>query len=119
METPINFLSNQARHSRGPKNAGYDLTLQTENTVMAQSQQASGNNVARGAQVHIPDLNLPPKLYECFICQTPFQSLRAVCAHMKKHRYRSWKGLKPPSNVVSFDLNEFPNREHEINITSD
>lgn len=108
MENPTDFQfpPNQTQHNPGPSNASHKAsTLPTTENTMRQS-------VARGAIVkdkaHIPDLNVPLVQYECSLCGVPYDRLRAICGHMKKHRYRPWKGLKPPSTAVSFNLNEVP-----------
>lgn len=59
------------------------------------------------------DLNLLPELYECVLCGILYDKKRALCGHMKKHGNRSWKGLKPPSTWMSFNLNEVPHSKDE------
>ena len=125
MENPndFHFPPNQTQHNRGPINAGRNASTlpKSENTMRpiiefgAKGQlpmRKQRNSVARGAIVkakaHIPDLNVPLVQYECALCGVPYDRLRAICGHMKKHRNRLWKGLERPSTAVSFNLNEVP-----------
>ena len=113
MENP----ANRTQHNRGPNNAcRTDSTLpETENTMRAGAQQSRGNIDARGdnvtSQFSVPDLNFPPKLFECIVCQASFKSGKALDGHLKKHRNRQWVGRYPTSPVGSFNLNEIPRNE--------
>lgn len=83
--------------------------------VQLPRRKPRNSTVARGAIVKPKgltlDLNVLPELYECALCGVLYDKKRAICGHMKKHRKRSWKGLKPPSTWVSFNLNEAPKDE--------
>ena len=39
---------------------------------------------------------LNPAEYYCRVCDKRFDKLRALCAHMRKHGDREWRGLLPP-----------------------
>ena len=111
--TDFQFPPNQTQHNPGPIKAGHKASTlpKTENTKR--------HSVAGGAifkvKAHIPDLNVPLVQYKCALCGVLYDRLRAICGHMKKHRNRSWKGLEPPSTVVSFNLNE-PHRDEDSEI---
>ena len=111
MENPndFQFPPNQKQHNPGPINAGHKASTlpKTENTK--RHSVASGAIVK--AKAHVPDLNLLPELFECALCGVLYYKKRAICAHMKKHHNRSWKGLKPPPTWVSLNLNEVPKDE--------
>ena len=122
MENPTNFHfpPNQTQHNRGPINAGRNASTlpKTEVTMRpiigAQAQlprRKPRNSVARGAIVKAKALALDLKVspYKCVLCEKTYDKLRAICGHMKKHRNRPWKGMKPPSTWESFDLNEVLN----------
>ena len=102
--------ANRTQHKSGPNNArltGSTLP-ETENTMRAGAQQSRGNTVARWGNIRANDLNAHPVPYNCVVCQKRFDKLKDICSHMRKHRYRPWRGLTPPSSVVRFDLNEHP-----------
>lgn len=73
------------------------------------------NCVARGAIVKAKalalDLNVPPVLHTCALCEKTYDKKAAICGHMLKHRNRPWKGLMPPPTLLPFDLNEVPKDE--------
>ena len=84
--------------------------------TLATYSKISIKRVARGANVKATkalalDLNVPPVLYTCVLCEETYDKREALCGHMRKHRYRSWKGLEPPPTWKRFDLNEPPRDE--------
>ena len=102
--------ANRTQHKSGPNNArrtGSTLP-ETENTMRTGAQQSRGNTVARWGNIRANDLNAHPVPYNCVVCQKRFDKLKDICSHMRKHRYRPWRGLTLPSSVVRFDLNEHP-----------
>ena len=119
MENPEDFQSppNQTQHNPGPMNAGRNASTlpdsecgEFQTSAQAQLRRLKPRKrVARGAIVKakaLPlDLNAPPVLYKCVLCEKPYDKLRAICGHMKKHRNRPWKGIKPPSTWESLNLN--------------
>ena len=111
MENPTDFQfpPDQTQHNPGPINAGHKASTlpKTENTMRHRHSVAGGAIVK--AKAHIPDLNV--RLDECPLCKVRYDKLRALCGHMKKHRNRSWKGLKTPSTWENFNLNEVPKDE--------
>ena len=83
----------------------------------AQAQQTGSNPaVTVRAQVHhdVPYLNVmelqdpPVLLYECFVCQSPYSSVRALSGHMKRHPDRPWRGLNPPHTHNASGLSILP-----------
>ena len=111
MENPndFHFPPNQTQHNLGPTNAGRNASTlpKTENT--------KGHRVARGANVKAKalalDLKVPPVPYKCVLCGKTYDKRQALCGHMRRHLYRPWKGLEPPSNWKMFNLNEPPRDE--------
>ena len=120
MENPSNFHfpPNQTQPNRGPINAGRNASTlpKTKDTkrpiieAQAQLPKRKPRSTVKAKALALV-LNVPLVMYECPLCGVPCDKLRAICAHMKKHRNHSWKGLKPPSTVVSFNLNEVPKEE--------
>ena len=104
--TDFQFPPNQTQHNPGPINAGHKASTLPK-TKNSKRHSVAGGAIAK-AKAHIPDLNLPLVQYECALCGVPYDRLRAICGHMKKHRNLLWKGLKPPSTWESFNLNEVP-----------
>ena len=124
MENPndSHFPPNQTQHNRGPINAGRNASTlpMTEDTkrpiIGAQAQLPKRKRVAGGANVKATkalalDLNVPPVLYKCVLCKKTYEKKKALCGHMKGHPHRSWKGLEPPSDWKSINLNEAPRDE--------
>lgn len=125
MENPndFQFPPNQTQLNPGPINAGRNASTlpETEFGEFQTGAQAQlprrklRKCVARGAIVKAKalalDLNVPPVLHTCALCEKTYDKKAAICGHMLKHRNRPWKGLMPPPTLLPFDLNEVPKDE--------
>ena len=116
MENPTDFQfpPNQTQHNPGPINARRNAstlpkTEDTKGTIIGAQAQLLWRKPRKivKAKALAFDLNVPP--YKCVLCGKTYGKERAICGHMKKHRNRPWKGLKPDPTWESFDMNKVPN----------